>query len=219
MCVLAFLWEVSHTERQQMRLLFRAGVVPAKTAQVFDNPSILLEEPVLSLRVWFLPFVLSLFLHGGWLHLIGNMWFLWVFGDNVEDRLGRPRYLLFYLLCGIVASLMHVLFNLESKVPTIGASGAIAGILGAYLLLYPRARVVALVPLFFFFTTVQVPAVLFLGIWFLFQWFGASQSRFVFQDAGGVAYWAHVGGFLAGMALLWILAPPRRPPRATYEIR
>ena len=125
----------------------------------------------------------SMFLHGSWAHLLGNMWFLWLFGDNVEDRMGRVRFLLFYLLCGLGAAGLHVALDPESLVPTVGASGAIAGVLGAYVLLFPRARVLTLVPLLFVFTTVAVPAVLFLGIWFLFQWLGATQALFEHRTA------------------------------------
>ncbi len=214
-CVLAFLWEISFSENGQIRLLQRAGVVPQRTAAVLRTPEVVLEDPFRALRFWILPYFTALFLHGGWFHLIGNMWFLWVFGDNVEDRLGRVRFLLFYLTCGVAASLLHVFFNLDSNIPTIGASGAIAGVLGAYVLLYPRAKVLTLIPIFILITTAWIPAYVFLGIWFLFQWWGAQSS--LFGGAGGVAYWAHVGGFLAGMALLLLFAP-RRPP-ATYEVR
>jgi rhomboid family protein len=214
---LAFLWELSFSEKGQSRLILRAGVIPEYTARVFRTPEVLLEDPFGAVRFWVLPYFTALFLHGGWLHLIGNMWFLWVFGDNVEDRLGRVRFLLFYLACGVAASALHVAFNLDSAVPTIGASGAIAGVLGAYVLLYPRARVLTLIPIFILITTAWIPAYVFLGIWFLFQWWGAQRSLFLFGEAGGVAYWAHIGGFLAGMALLLLFAP-RRPP-ATYEVR
>ncbi len=214
-CVLAFLWELSFPERGQEKLVRLAGVVPVYTRAVLDDPGVLLVDPVAQVRRWLLPFLTCLFLHGGWLHLIGNMWFLWVFGDNVEDRLGRVRFLLFYLACGVAASALHVFFNLDSNIPTIGASGAIAGVLGAYVLLYPRAKVLTLIPIFILITTAWIPAYVFLGLWFLFQWWGAQSS--LFGGAGGVAYWAHVGGFLAGMALLLVFAP-RRPP-ATYGVR
>lgn len=159
----------------------------------------------------------SMFLHGGLLHLAGNMLFLWVFGDNVEDALGHGRYLLFYLASGVLAALFQGLLAPASLVPMVGASGAIAGVLGAYFVLYPHARVVTVVPLFFLFPLVEVPAFLFLLVWFLFQFWEGSSSLLVAGKAagGGVAWWAHVGGFAAGIALLVVLKPRRRPaPRS-----
>ena len=154
------------------------------------------------------------FLHGGWLHFLGNMWFLWIFGDNVEDRFGRPGYAGLYLGCGALASLSHLLTNPASPVPTIGASGAIAGVMGAYLLSYPHARVLSLIPLGFFITTFVVPAPVFLGVWFLIQlWQGAAVTDVA---TAGVAWWAHIGGFLVGAAATYagaksgLLEPPTR---------
>jgi len=154
----------------------------------------------------FKPYTLftSLFLHGGWLHVGGNMLFLWIFGDNVEDRLGHVRFLIFYLLCGVAASLTHVVANPASTMPTIGASGAIAGVLGAYLVLYPRAKVLTLLPLGFYIQVVQVPAFLFLGFWFLLQFVVGAASLSAGAAKEGVAWWAHVGGFGAGAALQFV---------------
>jgi membrane associated rhomboid family serine protease len=155
----------------------------------------------------------TMFLHGGWMHLIGNMWFLWVFGDNIEDALGHFQYLLFYLLCGVAAGLAHVAVNLYSTVPTIGASGAIAGVMGAYLVKFPRARITTLVPVIIFFTTFDLPAAFLLAYWFLIQIFsgvGSVASSHITEN--GVAWFAHVGGFLAGILLILIL-PARRPER------
>ncbi len=150
----------------------------------------------------YLPFLTSMFLHGGWGHLLGNMVYLWVFGENVEDRLGHGRYLVFYLLTGVAAGLTHVHLIPASTVPTVGASGAISGVLGAYLVLFPRARVLTLVPLvFLFFQIVELPAVLYLGLWFLVQLLGGGVALLAGPDVGGVAWWAHVGGFVAGAAL------------------
>jgi membrane associated rhomboid family serine protease len=147
----------------------------------------------------------SLFLHGGWFHLISNMWALYIFGDNVEDRMGHLRYLLFYLLCGAVAGLAHIYSGPTSTIPTVGASGAISAVLGAYLILFPRARVLTLAPWFFFFSVIEIPAVLYLGFWFVSQLFNGLFSLAV-ADAiccyGGVAWWAHVGGFAAGVLLV-----------------
>jgi len=164
----------------------------------------------------------SMFLHGGLLHLAGNMLFLWIFGDNVEDALGHGRYLVFYVGSGVLAALLQGVFATSSLVPMVGASGAIAGVLGAYLVLYPHARVVTLVPLFFLFPLVEVPAFVFLLLWFLLQFWQGSAALVApgteGAAAGGVAWWAHVGGFAAGIALLVVLKPRRRPaPR--YWIR
>ncbi len=153
----------------------------------------------------------SMFLHGGWLHLIGNMWFLWIYGDNVEDVLGRSRYLTFYLLCGLVAALTHLLFNADSRVPTVGASGAIAGVMGGYLLKFPHSRIVTLVPIIVFFTTIEVPAFLILIYWFVIQVFsGIGSVGESHLSQGGVAWFAHVGGFVAGLALIKILKTGER---------
>jgi membrane associated rhomboid family serine protease len=142
-----------------------------------------------------------MFLHGSWLHLLGNMWFLWIFGNNIEDSMTRPRFVVFYLICGIAATMAQVLTNPASVVPTVGASGAISGVMGAYLILYPRVKVYTLLPLGFFITTVALPAWVMLLYWALIQvvsGFGTIGS----SDRGGVAFWAHVGGFVAGIALV-----------------
>lgn len=143
-----------------------------------------------------LSFFSFMFIHGGFWHLLGNMWSLYIFGDNVEDRLGPLRYLLFYLLCGFLSGISHLFINWHSQVPTIGASGAIAGVMGAYLLLFPRAKVLTLIPIFFIPYFVNIPAYLFLGFWFLLQFISAAGSS---GQAGGVAWWAHIGGFVFGM--------------------
>tara|TARA_B100000029_G_scaffold516553_1_gene630828 strand:+ start:5344 stop:6120 length:777 start_codon:yes stop_codon:yes gene_type:complete len=142
----------------------------------------------------------SMFLHGGWFHLIGNMWFLWIFGGNVEDAMGPRRFVFFYLLCGLVASATQILFNPMSSIPMVGASGAIGGVMGAYILLYPRIHVHMVVFLGFFVTTFAVPAVLMLGYWLLVQLFSGIATTGV--ESGGVAFWAHVGGFMAGAFLI-----------------
>ena len=157
----------------------------------------------------------AMFLHGGWLHIIGNMLYLHIFGDNVEDILGHGRYLAFYLMCGAVSFLAQIFIQSNSMVPNVGASGAIAGVLGAYIILFPRARVVTLLPIFIFFTVVEIPAYVFLGIWFLIQFAsGAASLGHSSALSGGVAWWAHIGGFLAGMLFLRFMAPrgaARRP--------
>jgi membrane associated rhomboid family serine protease len=163
----------------------------------------------------------AMFLHGGLMHLGGNMLYLWIFGDNVEDDLGHGRYLLFYLGSGVGATLLQASLSAGSEVPSLGASGAIAGVLGAYFVLFPRARVVTVVPLFIFFPLVEVPAGLYLLAWFLLQfWMGSASMASGAHAAsqGGVAWWAHIGGFIAGLVLLYWLRPARRPaPR--YSIR
>ena len=155
----------------------------------------------------------SMFLHGGLLHIGSNMLYLWIFGDNVEDRLGHFRYLVFYLACGFLATLGHAFFSPQSSVPAIGASGAIAGVLGAYLILFPRAQVTTLIPIFFFITVREIPAVILLCLWFVLQLFSGVGSLGVpgAQDMGGVAYFAHIGGFVAGMVLIVLMGGTRRP--------
>jgi len=157
----------------------------------------------------------SLFLHGGWMHLIGNMLYLWIFGNNIEDILGRFRFIVFYFLSGLIATLAQVMTHPESTIPTVGASGAVAGVLGAYLVVYPRARVYTLVPIFFFIQIMVLPAYFVLGFWFVLQFFSGvfSLGR---EFAGGVAWFAHIGGFLFGMALIKFIIkyPPRRGSRA-----
>lgn len=156
-------------------------------------------------------FLTAIFLHGSWFHLISNMWVLWLFADNVEDRLGPLRFLLFYLAAGVSANVLHYYTNIGSAAPTLGASGAIAGVMGAYFLLYPRARIVTLIPILFYPLIIQVPAALYLLIWFATQvWSGLAGP----QGAGGVAWWAHVGGFLSGMLLLILLRNDDRRSRS-----
>lgn len=158
--------------------------------------------------------ITSMFLHGGWMHLIGNMWFLWIFGDNVEDVLGHNKYLLFYLLCGIAAAATHLLFSADSRLPTVGASGAIAGVMGAYLIKFPHAKIETLFFVFVFFTRVQVPAVLMLAYWFFIQLFsGIGTIGYSHLSQGGVAWFAHVGGFLAGIVLVSIMGTRERYTR------
>ncbi len=151
----------------------------------------------------------TMFMHGGWLHLLGNMLYLWIFGDNVENSMGRGRYLLFYLITGYAATLTHVYFMPESVVPMVGASGAIAGVLGAYFLLFPKARVLTLLPIGFLITVVRIPAVFFLGFWFLLQVF--NQTMVSSPDTQSVAWWAHIGGFIAGVILVRFFRQKNRP--------
>ncbi|MDH5174073.1 MAG: rhomboid family intramembrane serine protease [Elusimicrobiota bacterium] len=176
-----------------------AGVVPAR----------FFESQLHTYQGFFgryFPIFTSLFLHGGWFHLLGNMLYLWIFGDNIEDRLGHFKFLVFYLLCGLGASLAHIFANPTSSVPSIGASGAIAGILGAYFILHPKSRVITLVPIFFFFQIIELPAFVFLGIWFFMQFFnGVLTLGPGTAQAGGIAWWAHIGGFLSGIFFILLL--------------
>lgn len=201
-CVV-FFYELALPPAGLEKLVFTFGMVPAKVTAFPTNPSIgFLDATV--------PFLTSMFLHAGWLHLIGNMWFLWIFGDNVEDYVGHLRFLLFYLLCGLAASVAHLAFNLNSTIPTVGASGAIAGVLGAYLLLFPGARILTLVPVVFVWLT-ELPAYVILLYWFVLQVLqGTATSLAQTGPGGGVAWWAHVGGFVAGLALVKIVASRRR---------
>jgi membrane associated rhomboid family serine protease len=202
-CVIVFLWQRSLDAASSRQVVDALGAIPA----------VLLTEARLPLDLQWLPRyaspLTSMFLHGGWMHLLGNMLFLWIYGDNVEDAMGHGRFLAFYLLCGIAAVAAQALSDPHSPYPIIGASGAISGVLGAYLLLFPRARVLTLVLLPFFFTTLRMPAVLLLLLWFAVQ----LVSDLSGHGAGaGVAFRAHIGGFLTGMLLAHVFK--RRPMRA-----
>ena len=166
-------------------------------------------------QTWFTPFT-SMFLHGGWFHLIGNMWFLWVFGNNIEDSMGHIRFVVFYLLCGLAAAALQVAMSPSSAIPMLGASGAIGGVMGAYVVLYPKVRVHMLIFLGFFVTTIAVPAYLMLGYWFLLQLLGGIPS--LAREGGGVAFWAHVGGFVAGAAVIKLFRNPDLIAQHTHKI-
>jgi membrane associated rhomboid family serine protease len=156
--------------------------------------------------------ITSMFLHGGILHVGGNMLYMWIFGDNVEDRMGHARFLIFYLLCGAAAAIAQTLMQPDSFIPMVGASGAIAGVMGAYFVLYPRSRVITLVPIFFFIQLIEIPAIFFLGIWFLMQFVSGigSIAASTGAPAGGVAFWAHVAGFAAGVVGVLLFRQPER---------
>jgi membrane associated rhomboid family serine protease len=174
------------------KFIFLYGLVPARFTVPRVAAYFSISEQVFSL-------VSFMFLHGGFWHLLGNMWFLYIFGDNVEDRLGPFRYLIFYFLCGIVSGLSHLLVNPLSNVPTIGASGAIAGVMGAYFILHPKARILTLIPIIIIPYFIEIPAFIFLGIWFILQFYSATLSQ---GSITGIAWWAHIGGFVFGMILL-----------------
>ncbi len=198
----AFVWELGLGRRLQDALLL-LGIVPvrytvAEVSELFSLPE----------QLW--PFLSSMFLHGGWTHLLGNMWTLWIFGDNVEDRLGHLRFLVFYLCGGVAAALLHIFTNADSPVPTIGASGAIAAVMGGYFRLYPHARVEMVIPPFFLGPYFVVPAVVFLGWWFILQFFNGTLSLLAQPDAvGGIAWWAHIGGFVFGAMLCSVIKVKR----------
>jgi membrane associated rhomboid family serine protease len=202
--VLAFAFELSQGP-QLNRLIYTLAIIPAR----YTSPRGFALSGLNGLLV---PIFASMFLHGGWLHLIGNMLFLFVFGRSIEDRYGHLKFLLIYFLSGLIAAMTHIFFNASSRLPTIGASGAIAGILGAYLVCFPGARISTLIWVLVFFWRVEIPALIILGYWFLIQFVAASTQQLDIQSAtqGGTAWWAHVGGFVAGAALALILRP-RRP--------
>jgi membrane associated rhomboid family serine protease len=192
--ILVFLYEFSLDEYQLNHFIGQYGLVPSHfaIANIFT----------------------SMFLHGGWLHVLGNMWFLWIFGDNIEDILGHGKFLLFYLLCGVAAALLQTFFNYDSRVPMVGASGAIAGVMGAYMLKFPRARILTFVFIIIFIYTFEVPAWLMLIYWFVLQLFGGFDAIAESQyGQGGTAFFAHVGGFIAGMVLIYMLGTRERYSR------
>ena|SRR5579871_67466 len=188
---LAWFMELSLGPRELNRFLYVYGVVPAN----FRAPTL----------------VTSMFLHGSWTHILGNMWYLWIFGDNVEDRCGHGRFVVFYLLCGIAAAMGQVMMNPTSTAPTIGASGAIAGVMGAYFILYPHSRVLTLIPLIIFWDIVELPAIVLLGFWFLIQLVDAGTIAAMSSGTGGgVAFAAHVVGFLVGLSSIFLFRKRER---------
>src|SRR5436190_14643580 len=189
---LAWLYELGLPRQDLPVFLQQFGVVPA----YFAPPTL----------------ISSMFLHGSWSHVLGNMWYLWIFGDNVEDRLGHGRFLIFYLLCGIAAAFGQILIDPTSTLPTIGASGAIAGVMGAYFVLYPQSRVLTLIPLIIFWEIVELPAIFLLGFWFLMQLFSAGAIAVTSSShGGGVAFAAHVSGFLCGVCGVFVFRKRREP--------
>jgi membrane associated rhomboid family serine protease len=207
--VVVFLLQISVPEQQQEALVYLYGLVPAR----YFHPGWAARAGLPPSD--YLPFLTNIFMHGGWLHLVLNMWTLWLFGGAVEDRLGSWRYLAFYLLCGVAASAAHAFVNADSPVPALGASGAIAGVLGAYMRLFPLSNIVVLVPIIFIPLFFPLPAWLYIAFWFgmnLLQGTAASLQ----PDAGGVAWWAHIGGFVAGFLLVSIMSPSRRAYRPYY---
>ena len=219
-CGVAFLLQLADQSDGQDHLVESLGLIPERVfhpdepitvrKQVLVRTVMGIEKRDLEWKAAAPPFspwftlLTCIFLHGGWMHFLGNMWFLHIFGDNVEARFGHFKYLVFYLGCGVAASAAHLAANLSSTMPTIGASGAIAGVMGAYLLLYPRATVLTLVPIVFFLQIMVIPAPVFLVIWFAMQFFQGTFS-ITAHESGGVAWWAHVGGFAVGFCVAWLL--------------
>ena len=233
LCALAFVGQLRDETDGRADLIERYGMIPVRVFQ--PDESIAIEEQqqvggqvqIQQREIAAPPFtpwltlLTCIFLHGGWMHFLGNVWILYIFGDNVEDRIGHLGYFVFYLFCGLMASGAHLAFNSGSPIPTIGASGAIAGVMGAYFVLYPHARVVTLIPIIFLIQIIELPAPLFLGIWFLMQFFegtiDAIGSITSGLPTGGVAWWAHIGGFVAGSVIAFGLRSvgETRPPVET----
>jgi membrane associated rhomboid family serine protease len=205
--VVVFFFQVTMPNDALEQFVYLFGIVPARYT-----------HPGWAERVGFpvgdyLPFLTHMFLHGGWLHIISNMWSLWIFGDNVEDRMGPWRFLAFYLLCGVAAAMTHLFISVGSTVPTLGASGAIAGVLAAYFLWFPHSRIIVLLPILFLPFFFELPAFFYLGFWFVGQFFSGTASLLTPQEGGGIAFWAHIGGFMAGGVLCWFFQQSRRTRR------
>jgi len=200
-------FRLTHPDDTECELAGRRAAIVCGEAQIAAEGDTPIEQ-----APWWVTVFTSMFMHGGILHLAGNMLFLWIFGNNIEDSLGKPRFLLFYLLAGIAAVYAQSLLDTSATVPTIGASGAVAGVLGGYALLHPRARVLSLIFIVFFVTLIEVPAAIVLGIWFLLQFLPAVGQAAIPEVAGqgGIAYFAHVGGFIFGLAMIKLFAHRRR---------
>lgn len=190
---LIFYYEASLSEQSMNQLVYIFGLVPA----YYDNYQ----------GAWlgYLPFISSTFLHGSWMHLLGNMWILWLFGDNVEDKMGKVRFLAFYLLCGLIASVTHYLLNITSEIPVVGASGAVAGVMGAYFLMFKRAKVLTYIPPIFI---LSLPAWIYLGFWAITQLYGGAAGLLTSGVEQQIAFWAHIGGFAGGMVIYRIFLRP-----------
>ena len=186
--ILIFIYEFS-LGKEFNKFIYNFGLIPASVTSIenfgFNNN--------------ISPFFTSMFLHGGWFHLIGNMLFLYIFGDNVEDKMGHLKYLIFYLICGIAAAILQIITNLDSIIPMVGASGAISGVLGAYLLFFPNSKILTIVPIFIFIQLMRVPAKVFIIIWFFVQFLSGLGTLGASSSGGGIAFWAHIGGFIAGV--------------------
>jgi membrane associated rhomboid family serine protease len=207
--VLVFLLTIGQGADGYRLFTLAFGNIPYEIVTGRDLPPTIAPFPV------YITFLTAMFMHGGWLHLLGNMLYLWVFGDNVEDSMGHGKYLVFYLLCGVLASLTHIFFNIDSRIPAVGASGAISGMLGAYFVLHPNGPIRTLFIILLFIRVIYLPAWVLLGLYFLLQ---VAQATFGGPDSG-VAVWAHIGGFVAGMVLIFLFRDPRRGPAAQIDWR
>ncbi len=206
--VVIFIIETMMPEPYLNHFIHEFGLVPAR----YTNK---IWAVLTGLPPWdYSPFLTNMFLHGGWIHLISNMWALWIFGDNVEDRLGHFRYLLFYIFCGILANFTHFFTNLDSTIPVVGASGAISGVMAAYLIMFPFSRIITLIPIFFIPFFIEIPALLYIGGWFISQLFSGFLTLLVPGEWSSIAWWAHIGGFVAGLILLPFLK--KRDYRSFY---
>ncbi len=194
---------------QAEQVIFRYGLIPDQVR--LSEVTSLYELRTTVLR----PFFTNMFLHGGWGHLISNMWILFIFGDNVEDRMGKVRYFLFFILCGFIASITHFLLHRNSPIPAIGASGAISGVMAAYMLMFPKSTIVSLVPIFIIPLFLPIPAIIYIGIWFLGQLLSGTTSLMLSDTATGIAFWAHIGGFLGGLLMVKSFDSTKR--RAFYQ--
>lgn len=201
--IVVFIHQLTLSDRAATIFINTYGMVPAHLQMALAGHRYTLEQAII-------PLFTSMFIHGGFLHIIGNMWFLWIFGGQVEDRLGHFYYLVFYTICGLGSGVTQLAFDWGSKVPAIGASGAIAGVLGAYILFFPSSRILTLIPLFIIWFTARIPAIIFIGLWFILQFLSGIGSLGA-ANAGGVAWWAHVGGFLLGLFLAKGKKPTHRP--------
>src|SRR5947199_1299403 len=208
---LVFFFDLMLPQQSVEQIFYLFGIVPAR----FTHPDWAASVGFPIDNYW--PLLTHQFLHGGWFHIIANMWTLWIFGDNVEDRMGPGRFLIFYLLMGALAGATHWFTNAQSAVPTVGASGAIAGVLGAYFILFPRSQILVLLPIFFFPFFFQLPAILYLLFWFLSQVLSGTVAGLSASQVGGIAFWAHVGGFVSGIVLHRLFILPVRERHRRFE--
>jgi membrane associated rhomboid family serine protease len=209
---LVFLYQASLPARELQYVIYHYALVPLRYSEPGWARANGLDPDNL------LPLLTNAFMHGGWFHLLANMWTLWIFGPAVEDRLGKPRFIAFYLVCGVLASLSHAAFNSRSPVPALGASGAIAGVMGGYVMLFPRARILFLVPILFIPYFVELPALIYAAFWFVIQFLQGTAGLLQPAMAGGVAWWAHIGGFVVGLVTIpFVRLPDRRDRRSPSE--
>ncbi len=203
--ILIFLFEVFMLDNKQAEIMiFDYGLIPDKIRLIGVSSLHELRTTV------FRPFFTNMFLHGGWGHLIANMWILFIFGDNVEDRMGKVRYFLFYIVCGLIASFTHFVLHRNSPIPAIGASGAISGVMAAYMVMFPKSTIISFIPIFIIPFFLPIPAIIYIGIWFLGQLLSGTTSLMLSNQASGIAFWAHIGGFLGGLWLYRYFTTARR---------